>query len=1200
MNRQALKHILQNSYDRDQWISTLQFLTGKREYLTVHLSPKTIEINNQEADRIVKTFYQIGNLKTSDGINLPIFEIILEDNVRIEYNKVGVNDFIKKYIIKDAIKGALTTFSYNKDHEKKEWRFSFISKNAANDFFAEAEAEETNPKKYTYIFGTDEEHRTAIERLYNLEQSRFRLEDFFEAFNVEPVSKKFFEEYKNLYKQFSGFLADEKNDYRNIFESEINDFNNKTKSDVEKEIDKDIRNFVSRLMGRMVFLYFLQKKHWLGASTTDYNDGSSTFLSDLFYNDVESQRDFYKNYLSEIFFGALNNPKSEIDKFKLYNGDEVFIPFLNGGLFEEEQEPKRHREIQFPAFYFEDLFKFFNGYNFTIYENSPEEHTVAVDPEMLGHIFENLIDYNKDTGTFYTPKEIVQYMTQESLVEYLNTHLQKVRRELENLVKNHHIIPFNIAELEKIDQLLNDVKICDPSIGSGAFPMGMLQEIFNLKAVIAYELKEDWDPAQVKQNIIQNSIYGVDLDEGAVEIARLRFWLSLVVDEGKPKALPNLDYKIMQGNSVVESFKGIDLSKISTGNDLMIVENMQKNLFGDLVDDQMKITISKSGLAEEIQNLIKKYFTAKTEQKKELKDKIQYKITEHIDFNIELRENQLHRQINILEQSYNNLKSKELKALENYKSDLQNLYETKEELYKIQKREEKPYFLWHLFFANVLSKGGFDIVIGNPPYIQIQKLGKLSLELENVGYKTFKKTGDIYALFYEKAIDLLKDKGTLSYITSNTWMRTKFGEELREYFLKNIKIKNLINFEDTQIFPSATVEVNIIIANKDNWGFPINATVVKGNLDRTNSIADYVEDNFSLIEYLDKEGWVILDSKNFLLKKEIEKVGIKLKNWNLDFYRGFLTGYNDAFFIDGKTKNEIIQKEPQAKEIIKPLLRGREIKKYNYSFNNNYVIFTRRGFNSNEFPVVTKHLEKYKENLLPKPFNWIGEWKGRKTGNYEWYDFQDNIAYHKSFDKEKIVWLAISDKPAFALDTEKMYVTAPAYIMTSDRNKYLLSFLNSKIMEWYLDKVSSSTGQGTNQWSKIFVEQLPIPLIDDYRKELLENLVDIVTFIKKISNKLTEVVENNHIANFFEEVIDAIVFEIYFPEEMQEKNITVITQIKEILQKHQADNFEHLNDDEKRKLIATLYYVLKESEVQQKMRQFVTASPDVLKVILQS
>lgn len=1199
MNRQALKHILQNSYDRDQWISTLQFLTGKREYLTVNLSPKTIEINTQEADRIVKTFYQIGSLKTSDGISLPIFEIILEDNIRIEYNKVSVNDFIKKYIIKDAIKGALTTFSYDKGHEKKEWRFSFISKNSANDFFAEAEAEETNPKKYTYIFGTEEEHRTAIERLYNLEQSRFRLEDFFEAFNVEPVSKKFFEEYKSLYKQFSGFLADEKNEYRSIFEAEINDFNSKTKEDIAKEIDKDIRNFASRLMGRMVFLYFLQKKHWLGASNQQYKDGSSTFLSDLFFNDKESQNDYYEKYLSPIFFNALNTPDRKNEEFKLHNGKTVCIPFLNGGLFEEEQEPKTHRKIHFPTSYFEMLFNFFNGYNFTIYENSPEEHTVAVDPEMLGHIFENLIDYNKDTGTFYTPKEIVQYMTQESLIEYLNTHLQKERKDIENLLKNHYTKPFNNVELEKIDQLLNDVKICDPAIGSGAFPMGMLQEIFNLKAVIAYELKKEWNPAQVKQDIIQNSIYGVDLDEGAVEIARLRFWLSLVVDEGTPKALPNLDYKIMQGNSVVESFKGIDLSKISTGNDLMIVENLQTDLFGDLVDDQMKITIGKSGLAEEIQNLIKKYFTAKTEQKKELKDKIQYKITEHIDFNIELRENQLHRQINILEQSYKNLKAKELKALENYKSDLQNLYETKEELYKIQKREEKPYFLWHLFFADVLTKGGFDIVIGNPPYIQIQKLGKLSLELENVGYKTFKKTGDIYALFYEKAIDLLKDKGTLSYITSNTWMRTKFGEELREYFLKNIKIKNLINFEDTQIFPSATVEVNIIIANKDNWNFPINATVVKGNLNRTNSIADYVENNYSEIEYLDKEGWVILDNKNFLLKKEIEKVGTKLKNWNLDFYRGFLTGFNDAFFIDEKTKNEIIQKEPKANEIIKPLLRGREIKKYFFEKTNNYVIFTHNGYTNlsknripkidiNQFPIIKNHLD-----------NFWNEIEKRADQGDTPYNLR-NCAYAESFDKDKIVWLAISDKPAFALDTEKMYVTAPAYIMTSDRNKYLLSFLNSKIMEWYLDKVSSSTGQGTNQWSKIFVEQLPIPLIDDYRKELLENLVDIITFIKKISNKLTEVVENNHIANFFEEVIDAIVFEIYFPEEMQEKNITVIAQIEEILQKHQAENFEHLNDEDKRKMIANLYYALKESEVQQKMRQFVTASPDVLKVILQS
>ncbi|GAB1345621.1 hypothetical protein MASR1M29_22570 [Cloacibacterium normanense] len=1208
MNRQDLKNILQNAYDRNQWISTLQFLSGKRNLLSVNLSPISIDINTQEAERIVKTFNQIGTVKTSDAVSLPIYEIILEDAIKIEYNRVGVNEFIKKYIIKDAIKGALVTFSYDTDHEKTEWRFSFISKNSASDFFAEAEAEETNPKKYTYIFGNKEEHRTAIERLYNLEQSRFRLEDFFEAFNVEPVSKKFFDEYKNLYEHFSDYIFSETL-LKKIFEVVDTDLDKKKQ---EEKTAKDIRNFVSRLMGRMVFLYFLQKKNWLGASNTEYKDGSFTFLSDLFFEDKANQNDFYEKYLCPIFFNALNTPDRKNDEFVLENGKTVCIPFLNGGLFEEEQEPKKHREISFPASYFEMLFNFFNGYNFTVYENSPEEHTVAVDPEMLGHIFENLIDYNKDTGTFYTPKEIVQYMTQESLVEYLKTHLEKDRTEIENLVKNQSANSFTDKELEKINGLLDNVKICDPAIGSGAFPMGMLQEIINLKALINFKLGFDvWSPATVKQNIIQNSIYGVDLDEGAVEIARLRFWLSLVVDEGMPKALPNLDYKIMQGNSVVESFKGIDLSKIALGNDLQIVENMQTDLFGNLTDDQMKITVGKSGLAEEIQKLIKKYFTAKTTQKREIKSKIQEKISEHIDYNLELRENQLLRQISELKQSYNNLKPKELKALEGLTTDLHNLSNTRKELQKIQTKEEKPYFLWHLFFADVLGKGGFDIVIGNPPYIQIQKLGEQADELENEDYITFKRTGDIYVLFYEKAFDILKPKGTISYITSNTWMRTKFGEELRNYFRNYVNITNLINFEDTQIFPSATVEVNILIAKKEEWNYPVKATVVKGDLTKGTSIADYVEKHFSLIDQLSSDGWIILDNLNYNLKQSIDTKGIKLKYWDVEFYRGFLTGFNDAFFIDEKTKNEIISKEPQAEAIIKPLLRGRDIHKYQYDFNNSYVIFIPWHFpleNENIsgasleaeiafkelYPVVFNHIFEYKENLSNR--------NKSETGiRYEWYALQRAAAtYIEEFDKEKIVWLSISDKAAFSLDTNKMYVTAPAYIMTSDRNKYLLAFLNSKIMEWYLDKVSSSTGQGTNQWSKIFVEQLPIPIVEDSRKPLLENFVDIINTIKELKEKITDIIENNHIANFFEELIDAIVFEIYFPEEMQAKGIAVISQIEAILQKYKAETFAELTNKDQKEMVAQLYFAFKESEVQQKMRKFVTASPDVLKVILQS
>ncbi|MCT3682263.1 Eco57I restriction-modification methylase domain-containing protein [Elizabethkingia anophelis] len=1180
---------MQNAYDRNLWISTLQFLTGKREFLTINLSPKTIQVNTQQAERLIKAFNQIGSVKTSDGITLPIFEVILENNIRIEHNRVAVNEFIKKHIIRDAIKGALVTFSYDEGHHKTEWRFSFISKNAANDFFAEAEAEETNPKKYTYIFGNKEEHRTAIERLYNLEQSRFRLEDFFEAFNVEPVSKKFFEEYKHLYKELSDYIINEKQ-YFDLF-----------KRDTDVSPEKEVRNFVSRLLGRIVFLYFLQKKNWLGATSIEYKDGSTSFLSDLFFSDEKNQDDFYSKYLCPIFFEALNTADRKNDEFKLENGKILCIPFLNGGLFEEEQEPNGHRDIKIPAFQFKMLFDFFNGFNFTVYENSPEEHTVAVDPEMLGHIFENLIDYNKDTGTFYTPKEIVQYMTQESLIEYLNTHLQKDRAYIENLVKNQSTNHFKDEELKKINQLLDDVKICDPAIGSGAFPMGMLQEIFNLKALINFKLGfEVWSPATVKQNIIQNSIYGVDLDEGAVEIARLRFWLSLVVDEGMPKALPNLDYKIMQGNSLLESYRGIDLSGISTGNDLKIIEEMQIDLFGNFVDDQMKMTIGKSGLAEEIQKLIKKYFTAKAQDKRSIKNKIEAKIAEHISFNMELRENQLLRQIAELE-NVNTLKPIQKKALEKLQNDLEILTQTKYDLKKEQQKDEKNYFLWHLFFGDVLNAGGFDIVIGNPPYVQMQKLGKQSLFLEAEDFVTFKRTGDIYVLFYEKAFNILKNKGILSYITSNTWMRTKFGEELRKFFLNETHIVNLINIEDTQIFPSATVEVNILISQKKSWEYPVKATVIKGNFSKGDSISEYVAQNYSLIQHLSTEGWIILDNLNYKLKKEIENNGVKLRDWNVEFYRGFLTGFNDAFFIDEKTKTEILSQEPHAEKIIKPLLRGRDIKKYDYDYKNSYVIFPHNGYttskknrinriNIDEYPVVKTHLNKY-----------INELRIRADQGNTIYNLR-NCAYVEVFDQEKIVWLSISDKPAFALDMQQMYVTAPAYIMTSDRSKYLLAFLNSKIMEWYLDKVSSSTGQGTNQWSKIFVEQLPIPIINDGRKEIIETLVNIITYCTKNKNIFNSTeINSSQISSFFEEIIDGLIFDLYFEEEMKYKEIYITDEVKASLQEHNiGNNFENLDEVIKKEIILSLYKEWSQGNVQVKMTDYTTKSPTILKPILQS
>ena len=1184
MKRDKLKDILQSNYNRGEWRNVLTFLSGNKNLLKPRLEPKEIVLTTQKATNIVKHLFELGTLETTDGVTLPIFEIELQDNIKIEYNKVGVNQLIKEYILKDAGKGAIATYHYA-DEDKTEWRFSFISKFGGSEFFDEVEDVETNPKKYTYIFGTPEEHRTALERLYNLEQSRFRLEDFFEAFNVEPVSNNFFKEYKNFYLDFVSHLSSNEQ-CKEVFEAENTE-----------DVEKDIRNFVKRLLGRIVFLYFLQKKHWLGASDTSYTDGDTNFLFNLFEADKEQ---FYTNWLSKLFFNALNTPDRKNDAFSLPNGSTVCVPFLNGGLFEEHQEPKAHKTLKFPGFLFEELFTFFNGYNFTIHENSPEDHTVAVDPEMLGNIFENLLEDNNDKGTFYTPKEIVHYMTQESLIEYLNTHLNSLSKvQIENLIKNQVMDGVSKEDLKPIEVLIDKVKICDPAIGSGAFPMGLLQEIFSLKAFIHFALdrpQSDWHPADIKQNIIQNSIYGVDLEEDAVDIARLRFWLSLVVDEEKPKPLPNLDYKIMQGNSLLESFEGIPLNNTNLFN---APSDRNITLFEEPEVDY--------GIGDDIKKLMDDYFNPKNYRKKQAIHKaIDKKVIDYIDKCLEGFENQKLIELAGAKQSLKRkteLKQKTqpiLKEIEQIQNTLNRKGNARKKLVEFEEKSARPYFLWHLFFKDVFEDGGFDIVIGNPPYVQLQKMGDEATKLQNESYKTFRRTGDIYTLFYEKGNTVLKNKGILSYITSNTWMRTKFGEGLREYFAEETNIISLLNFEDTQIFPSATVEVNILLSKKEKWDNILRATAIKGDYKKGTDISDYEKNNHITLTELPKDGWVILDLGSAKIKQRIENIGKPLKDWDIQFYRGFLTGFNDAFFIDEKKRNEIIAKEPKAEEIIKPLLRGREIKKYGYDFTNNYVIFSHNGYTSyskkvphiniDEYPIVKEHLNQYWEQIQKRTDKGITPYNLR------------NCAYVEEFNKEKIVWLAISDKPAFALDNNKMHVTAPAYIMTSDCNRYLLALLNSKTMEWYLDKVSSSTGQGTNQWSKLFVEQLPIPQVKDERSELITKLVNIINYTKdKLTLPISETVKNVHIAHFFEEVIDGCVFELYFKEHMLEKGINIIALVQQEIDKVFGNkDFNDLDEQTKNQKIWELYKNLKNSEVQQRMRLFVAKSPDILKPILQS
>jgi hypothetical protein len=1116
MNRDKLKSILQSSYKREDWRNVLSFLSGNKDLLKQRLEPKEIELHTQKASKIVKKLYELGTLTTADGVQLPIFEIELQENIKIEYNKVGVNQLIKDYILKDAGKGAIATYHYA-DEKLKEWRFSFISKFGGSEFFKEVEDVETNPKKYTYIFGTPEEHRTALERFYNLEHSQFTLDDFFEAFNVEPVSNNFFKEYKNFYLDFVNHLSEDEK-CRQIFEAENSE-----------DVDKDIRNFVKRLLGRIVFLYFLQKKQWLGASNLNYDDGDTNFLLHLFEANKEQ---FYEKWLSKLFFNALNTPDRPDDNFEMPNGQNRCIPFLNGGLFEESQEPEQHKYLHFPDYLFEELFTFFNGYNFTIYENSPEDHTVAVDPEMLGNIFENLLEDNRDKGTFYTPKEIVHYMTQESIIEYLSTHLNdKSKLQLENLVRNQVIDNISRDDLTAIEELIDKVKICDPAIGSGAFPMGMLQEIFNLKAFIHYELGyEIWSPAKIKQDIIQNSIYGVDLETDAIDISRLRFWLSLVVDENKPKPLPNLDYKIMQGNSLMESYNGIDLSNVSSGKNLKITE-AQKDLFGNLKEEQMNLTFDKVGIAEELSKRTEEYFTASAENKPILKQEIDELVNEFILYNIELRENQLIRRINEQKEQKNTLSKKRQNQLNAWQKRLENLSDSKNSLLNPQQKES-DYFLWHLFFKDVFDGGGFDIVIGNPPY-GVSIKGSYREEV----LKAFGKVPDyeIYYFFTELAFKLVKEKGIKSFIIPNTFLFNTFADLYRRNLLQKWQLIEILDCTKFSIFQTATVRNVITLWKKD------------------------VGENVGYKQTKNKKTFKQLSSSPRQNIKNVELLQLN-QNWGLAFFLDKQAIKRVARIKTGKSKLENFYPEISQGLIAYDKYRGQSKE-----------IIKSRAY----------HYTKYEKEGLKK-WLWGADVTRYKVewNKVEYIDYCEGIANPrdpKYFKGERLLVREITNPSVFAGITDEELYNDPAIIIIKSNQdssvKPLSAIINSKLATYYHFNNSPKATKGA--FPKILVKDVrEFPLPENFNKiEVLNYLVDIIILIKNSKNIIFDPVPNLHIAETFEEVIDALVFELYFSEEFSEKKIEIKKHTKTLFKK-----IEGLSEKEQIKSIQEIYQTLREKD----------------------
>jgi len=815
-------------YNRKDWL----------EFLTNFLLPEDFEENIENISDLIhyklKYTEQVTLLGNSNELNLKVYEIIYssEHDPRVSITREAfkiLSSFMQEkalmlFVPKDNIKYRLSLVRFED---------IVIEDNKINILFS-------NPRRYSFLMGSEAKLGTIHDKLLNsnkLEKTK-RINDFndlIERFSVESVSKLFFKEYRELYENIKAIF------------SNIPVFN----IVASKHVDSNFLELFSRkLLGQIVFIYFLQRKKWLGGNPSNikWDDGKKDFLRWAFKYCEQNNLNFFDNFLEKLFYKGFNEKNDSFDINKTY----IKVPFLNGGLFEKFYESDETLILHPPNSLFSDkeetgILDVFDRYNFTIDENTFFEQEVAVDPEMLGKVFENLLPENlrKGKGTYYTPREIVSYMTRESLINFLKTKLQtqdcedniiyeKIRRlfdykdfyiskkESEEFGKEFETQFYEMLDIvEDVNKHLKDIKIVDPAVGSGAFPMGILLEIVSLREYIEKEFLNNniITRYELKRETIQNSIYGVDIDPGAVEIAKLRFWLSLVVDAVEPEPLPNLDYKIMQGDSLIESFAGINFGekketdKIETEKEkIERLHRKQEDLY-KCFDNTIK-----ADLRNDIENIIINLYHSQIEKQKE---------------DYWLAKKHLIKKANSFgnnEQREDYIKASEKALQKQFKIDF---FEADKILHNFSKKDKiRPFFPWHLYFADVFKvNDGFDIVIGNPPYVSTK--GTTNIEKKNL-LAEFDFADDLYSHFYFKGLSLLKsDTGFLSYISSKTFWTIQTKKNLRELFLYH-KIHEI--FDTANPFEAAMVDTCIMSVNNEIISDDYSFLIKDGKIDFCNAI----------------------------------------------------------------------------------------------------------------------------------------------------------------------------------------------------------------------------------------------------------------------------------------------------------------------------------------------------------------------------
>ncbi len=1054
--KKLVQDTLENSFDQEKFSYFINNMLNSFEEDSFTYKGKYIFDSFKDSIRILQ---RIGKYKGPDDKLVDILVVHLKQDTSLEHARSMQRNFIAKYlkgsrggVLKDA---ALVAFVAP---DGKDWRFSIVKMEYKFNEIGKIKEDFTPAKRYSFLVGENESSHTAQSRILPAllnDEDNPTLTDLEDIFSVEPVTKEFFENYRNLFLQLNESL-----------ESIVRKDNEVRKDFKEKNVDSV--DFAKKLLGQIIFLYFLQKKGWFGVKRGgDWGTGPKQFLRELFDKKHAKYKNFFDDILEPLFYEALSLEHAD----DYYSHFACRIPFLNGGLFDPinnydwvnadvllPNEMFSNKNITKEGDVGNGILDVFDRYNFTVKEDEPLEKEVAVDPEMLGKVFENLLEVKdrKSKGTYYTPREIVHYMCQESLSNYLASQLDgKVCKEdIERLIKlgeeiveNDRLVAsggqgkksryyFGLGEkvrvhAKEIDNKLKSIRICDPAVGSGAFPVGMMNEIVRARNVLSVYIndKETRTAYNFKRHAIQNCLYGVDIDPGAVEIAKLRLWLSLVIDEEERKTvqpLPNLDYKIVQGDSL---------------------SNMNIDIFNN---DQFN----------ELNKLKLDYFNETSSRKKQ---NLRQKIDGFIDVFT----------------------------------------------------DRGKHFDFAAYFSEIFSKNeGFDVVIANPPYISHDKIkGKNRIAKL---YKTYEPFADIYCYFMEVALKIQNSRGIICYITSNSYIKSEYGKPLRGLIKEKCFIRSIINIQNYQAFESAIVNIAILIA-QNNKSKNINDSIIVNNAYDSNrdSFDNFVTHNkiIRAQDYFGTEPWYLIDKNTHNLKIKIEKAGRTLAERGTKIRLGIATGANSVFVIDETKKNELIKKDHKNKNIIKQILRGRDIYRYGLKFNNRYIVLAANGINiKDKYPIIYEYL-----NLQGDKF------KKRSTKGDNWYNLR-STAFLNDFQEEKIIWMELTDCGRFALCKDNIYLLNSAYFLIPPNkisSKYLLAILNSKVIGFYLKLIAETSGMGVARWIKTHVKEFPIPDIPEDEKVKIHGIVDKIITVKKESNMANEMVRE------YEDLINSYVYKLY-------------------------------------------------------------------------